>query len=480
MTVDIADKRQARFDWIGLSGDPKPTTGLYGSTFYETDTYCMFVYSAAGWTLKKVLVHDSDVLPAIPGSVAAVGVLLSCDTSGYETVSLQLKGTWVGTVLLQASNDNSTWVQVLGFSGATELSAVDQVTENGLILVPCVGRYFRAYVSQLISGTVEMVAYLRNESIAGVGVSKLTLAMDQGTYIPMNTAPMGLTQPGAQPVARAVPVALANEQFYDAIIQGALRLGGLNTNLLHPDANSVMGLDCLAYRSVHIQVNSLATTTGGVYFECSNDGVNWIAATLFDYNSGTGLPVTGMTFSASVPRFFTGAIAMRYFRARVYLAVAVAPAQAITRLSMAPFTRTDNTINLTSFGGVNLVNAGLAGLLAVGGNVAPGAAAIGYPMPISGVDRTGLTRRVLTDPQGNLVSVGPDPQQAGVAPPLIVKDANAGTGTDPNNEILQQMLVQLRAIALYLHELPGMLMLNQVNVDKPYDIALKDDSTMIQ
>lgn len=73
MAVDIADKRQARFDWVGLSGDAKPTTGAYGSSFYCTDTQLLYIYSAAGWTVKSVPVHLTAGAAAI-GSVAVSSI----------------------------------------------------------------------------------------------------------------------------------------------------------------------------------------------------------------------------------------------------------------------------------------------------------------------------------------------------------------------------------------------------------------------
>jgi hypothetical protein len=37
--------------WIGLSTDTKPTTGSYGSTFYEEDSMVLYMYGSSGWVV---------------------------------------------------------------------------------------------------------------------------------------------------------------------------------------------------------------------------------------------------------------------------------------------------------------------------------------------------------------------------------------------------------------------------------------------
>ena len=47
------------YEWSGLSTDVKSVTEAYGSTFYETDTRRMYVYTYAGWILKETLVKQA-------------------------------------------------------------------------------------------------------------------------------------------------------------------------------------------------------------------------------------------------------------------------------------------------------------------------------------------------------------------------------------------------------------------------------------
>jgi hypothetical protein len=59
MAVKVLRKNLDRFDFSGLSGDSKPTTCNYGSTFYVTDLGDLYVYTGAGWVLKYTLVKLS-------------------------------------------------------------------------------------------------------------------------------------------------------------------------------------------------------------------------------------------------------------------------------------------------------------------------------------------------------------------------------------------------------------------------------------
>ena len=49
------------YEWSGLSTDVKSVTEAYGSTFYETDTRRMYVYTYAGWILKETLVKQAPI-----------------------------------------------------------------------------------------------------------------------------------------------------------------------------------------------------------------------------------------------------------------------------------------------------------------------------------------------------------------------------------------------------------------------------------
>lgn len=80
--------------------------------------------------------------------------------AGYTWVSVQLTGTWTGTVTWEASNDNSNWASIaLINTTSTGGGAATTATGNGTYHGPKGAfLYFRARFSTASSGTVSAVA----------------------------------------------------------------------------------------------------------------------------------------------------------------------------------------------------------------------------------------------------------------------------------------------------------------------------------
>ena len=98
------------------------------------------------------------------GSGSANGnILFVMDTAGYQSIGLQLFGVWVATVTFQSCNDGASWVSVSGWPSTAATAAISSATYNGLFSIPCVGRYFRVILTAYTSGTVQSVAYMRNQ-----------------------------------------------------------------------------------------------------------------------------------------------------------------------------------------------------------------------------------------------------------------------------------------------------------------------------
>jgi hypothetical protein len=302
----------------------------------------------------------------------------------------------------------------------------------------------------------------------------LEAVVDQPWGLQVNVAPMGLQRPGQQAAAQSMPVALANEQILDAVIQGAPQLGGLGNNIVLPNQVGALWLDCLQYRSIALQIVSAAGVAGTVAFEGSNDGITGVVLPLWDQFAFTSLPATGYTLAAG-SRYFVGALPFRYFRVRISTTVTGGLVYGIARLSMAPFAWAGSySVNLAFLNNTAIPSAGVAGIMPVGGNVAPGVAPTANPVQVGGVDVVlGRTRRILTDFFGNQTVVGPDPSQSGhgVTQPVLVRDAISGTGLDAP-DLLFRILLELRSVTHYLKELP--LHLNQgyaFTDEAPYDYA---------
>jgi hypothetical protein len=111
--------------------------------------------------------------------------------------------------------------------------------------------------------------------------------------------------------------------------------------------------------------------------------------------------------------------------------------------------------NVAQLNGFGVVNAGVNGTLAVGGNIAPGSAPTVNPLTTGGVDASGLVRRVLTDTSGRtqVADIGVDAtatqRQKGVmlgvfgVPNTLMQDATQYEGK-LIPELLAQILLELQ------------------------------------
>jgi hypothetical protein len=287
----------------------------------------------------------------------------------------------------------------------------------------------------------------------------------------VNVSPLGLGAPGQQPASMSVPVALANEHIKDAVFQNVVQLGKLGVNACSPDGTV---LDCLQYRSIALQIQTVASSAGALAFEGSNDGINFVAVSMYDAASLTSAPVASLTLAASVNRFFIAPLYYRYFRARVSTIISGGIVSLFTILRMVTFSA-PQAQNINQYGGTNVVTGGIGGLPGVGGNIAPGTAATANPVPIGGVDSAGKTRRVLTDVSGDVAVNGPDPVLGQRLNPVKIVDGfEIGMSSF---DLLNRILIELRSISYYLQEMPLIL-----NKGKQFsdDVASFSDELRIQ
>jgi hypothetical protein len=332
---------------------------------------------------------------------------------------------------------------------------------------------------------------LGNDSLLGA-------AFDEASGVRMSVGP-ALSQAGQQPLSMALPVALANEQFFDRWIQGApCGPGGLNANLLSsypPFSPLNAALDVLQFRSLTFDIVTGAGISAGVVtFEASNSGgsvaANWIAIAAYDLAAVPSVGVTSLTLAASVTRSFAVALQHRYFRVRISTAIAGGQAVAFGRLSFEPFSAPSTQIvaaaatskvDAAMWAGTAGPSAGVAGVVAAGGNIAPGLAQTANPLVVAGVDFGALTRRIVTDVLGQLILAGPDFRNSmneGVNKnPLYVGLPRGDTGTENLAELLGKILSELRRMNIILLETPLALNTGQPLRDEVTDFF--DDRTTL-
>lgn len=85
----------------------------------------------------------------------------SFDVSSYAYLYFQLAGTWVGTVIVEGSNDNTNWQPIQGTSPTFFNTNPSQTqTANGVYKYPCATKFMRIRSSAWTSGTATGAAFI--------------------------------------------------------------------------------------------------------------------------------------------------------------------------------------------------------------------------------------------------------------------------------------------------------------------------------
>ena len=203
--------------------------------------------------------------------------------------------------------------------------------------------------------------------------------------------------------------------------------------------NGVINLiDTTGYQSIVVQV-----TVASVTFGISNDGTTYTTPLVYSYP--TSVLISGA--SLAVGQYSIGCTA-RYFRIISVNANGVV-ASAVTILRQTPFNATPIENNTTRINGIAVVTAGVTGLQAIGGNIAPGTARTSNPVPIGGTDSGNLTRTLRTDTTGRPTISGDIP---GTVLPVPVVNVTSDGGSY-QIELLRAMLIEQQITNYYLYEL---------------------------
>ena len=229
--------------------------------------------------------------------------------------------------------------------------------------------------------------------------------------------------PGPAASASAQPVTLASDQAQDLFLASLNQPWQLNIPLFLVDT---LAGGPTSYRSFALEIIGAAgITAGAITIQGSNSGQagSWVTLPVYDAATATGATTqAAITIAASTFRFFTGKLPFRWLKIFPSTAFAGGPVQGFLRLAVTDITpqvlavgqATAANLNLTNtqngtasqnvaqWAGTALVNAGVAGVPAVGGNTAVGIAATGNPVQIGGADQGGLSRRLTLDILGSV------------------------------------------------------------------------------
>jgi hypothetical protein len=369
------------------------------------------------------------------------------DTVNCASVVLQFTGAGLGDVAVEVSADatDGSWQRVTvreAGGGTKEIVEVD-----GIYTFSASARYFRLNVLDLdVNWTV--IAQGRSAAV-DAGTNVLDLASDDNSNVRLSVrTDLKKDSLGAIVASDAPGVTYGN-----ANVTGQLLIANFDT---------------IGYASVTMQL--FGTWTGTVSWFASNDmNAGYVAVAAWSVGGG-GAPVTTATANGmwSIP--CTG----RYLRV-IFTTASSGVVQVSLLPRLTPAVHADTSIavsaNTNQVAGTATVTAGVAGLQAIGGNVAAGVAPTANPVPVGAIDPSGLTRRALSDATGRLSVVG---QLASVmtalgaaAAPVATYDAKMDKDGIDLNYLLAGILVELRVLTSYIFELPRMLSTVQPSWDSP-------------
>jgi hypothetical protein len=250
-----------------------------------------------------------------PVNVVGNDIISSLDVTEYKFISLQLTGTWVGTVSFQGSNDNGTFYDIVSQDATTTTSPYSaSVTEIGLVKIPVTYKFFRVRATAYTSGTVTGTAYGHKEdnSLNSVGqIGEVTLADETTKVIGTVNVNAGVSYVAG--TITASDTALAAPAHDGALLTGT------------PSVNSYFAAPCT--NTLSTWVVEIAGTLGGAtfYFEGSTgstDGADgaWVSLTSLQ----RGLTDSPLSFFATSEGEYTGnSTGLSYFRVRAVGGVGV-------------------------------------------------------------------------------------------------------------------------------------------------------------
>jgi len=301
------------------------------------------------------------------------------EMSDEKTVVMQLTGNWSGAVMLQQSNDSSNWADVLGSSQSNATGLESYVRSPDVVVVQVSARYFRAVTSPDFVGSVSGTYVARRVELSP---SQVNVSLVE-TEAELRFRAFAMT-----PQGHAMGL-IVNDLGGLILADNQSVTGSLNR------IGAVVNLETTGYNSVSVQVvPGPVAFSGTITFQASNDGTTWNSVLAWPVAGGTA-PVTSTTASGqwlipSVGRFFRAQVTA--YTSGIAVVVAVLKNQSAWQPQSTPSVTiaSNSAINVSQIGGTTPVTAGVAGMLAVGGNIAEDTAATSNPLICGGVVRTSL------------------------------------------------------------------------------------------
>jgi hypothetical protein len=354
-----------------------------------------------------------------PITTASTVLFSAVDTAHEKIVVLQVTGSFTDGIALQASHDATTWFDIQATSFDTDVTVIDTIPGPGLFSAVVNARWFRAITLPSFSGTVSGSYALRTGAVESPFSQTKIMDVDPGLMLPVSAQD-----------ERGNLVRVRANQFGQLIPADNLPFtGGRNT------VGPLLTLDTTGYAAVVLQVTGTFSAT--VTFQVSNDGASWQTVIGWNVNGGSSpntstgsanqwvIPAIGRYFRAAVTAYTSGVVgAVAVLKA----ATAFTPHsnQGVNITQIASTNVSSGTaqlgMNLVQVGGTAVVTGGVAGIQAIGGNIAVGSAPTANPVPVGGWDGTN-TRRILTDAVSGGVALGANGASNGASVATLISAA---------------------------------------------------------
>lgn len=340
-------------------------------------------------------------------AVTAANTVLftALELSDRQTIVLQLSGNWSGTINLQQSNDNTNWFDALGTSANNNTSQQTSIAAPDVVTVQVSARYFRAITSSDFVGSIS-----GNYSTRAIETQPQQIAakiMETGDDVSFMASV--LTREGHRITPRA------NTQGQLFVADGEVVSG------TRFSVGPIVVIDTTGYGSVIAQVfNGSGSINWTVTFQASNDGTTWSTAygwpvagaqTVTQSTTAAGqwvIPAVGRFIRLQVTTYTSGQpSAVCVLKQQGGYFPAAVPSSNLSQIGGSAVSAASAQLgtNVVQVGGTAVVTGGVAGIQAIGGNIAVGSAPTANPVPIGGWDGAN-TRRILLDPSNGGVVLG--------------------------------------------------------------------------
>ena len=343
------------------------------STAWTSGTATVNIDASAGTAVSEVVqlnqanlavnINSLDNTVLYNGTVSASGALTGIDTTGYQSIVVEVQGSgWNGIIEVETNTDNSVPWYNLQVINTDRSGLAEFIASNGVFVSSVTGRYIRINVLEM-SGTATITVLGRTVQ-AMSAIDLLSQALD-----PKN---------GVQ--LQVVETSLKRDQSNALVLSdnpAPISIVGL--------VGTVIKIDTTGYQSVNITSLSFA---GSV--TASDDDLT--------YQAVTGVPrVLGlMTATIAAGAGYSFPVLGRWMKITLTTA-----GSGVAYLKNTPFNPLYTTTPQVA-GGAG-VNAGVVGIPAVGGNIAVGVAPTANPIIAGSIDTSGLTRRILSDITGKII-----------------------------------------------------------------------------